>query len=257
MARFLNQLISLQPKEHNNPARKIDLIETAYQDCAPDYSQKDIKFNIPNSFFPTSWTGNALTTGTSYTIPDSGHMLINAACNASSLYEVTLKINEVKMNKSVAAGHFYHILIPVTKGDIVSLSIYSSVARSVTWHIGILVIIPPLLVSSINDNYSTEETNTGRKWVDGKDIYRKVIKDFILGTSPVTIGTIEDINELVTWRGTLYQPPSDKYHTIEYSNYPAGQSSHLQLMSGVLTYFYYNLPWQGFKITLIIEYTKI
>lgn len=53
--------------------------------------------------------------------------------------------------------------------------------------------------------YSTSETNTGKKWIDGKDIYRKVIE---LSNIPVSTTeysyNVENINKIVNAQASWY-----------------------------------------------------
>ena len=57
-----------------------------------------------------------------------------------------------------------------------------------------------------SDDYSTEETFTGKYWIDGKKIYSKII-DFntptVNGTQTV-VGNIENLNKLVKMAGTSF-----------------------------------------------------
>jgi len=52
------------------------------------------------------------------------------------------------------------------------------------------------------DNYSTQETLTGKKWIDGKDIYRKVFTFSSLANSTNnTVGNIPNLDTIVEIRG--------------------------------------------------------
>lgn len=53
----------------------------------------------------------------------------------------------------------------------------------------------------VND-YSTTEIDTGKKWIDGKPIYRKCFEFVNTSTSSVKIGTIANIDRLVCIGGT-------------------------------------------------------
>ena len=111
-------------------------------------------------------------------------------------------------------------------------------------------------IQSIKDAevYSTSETNTGKKWIDGKPIYRKVITSTL--TSTITHG-IANINEIVNLKAVSYNPNSGKYFAVpsvrpSYSNYEVGLFADVSTIS--LEYGSGLPTTMTFKI--IMEYTK-
>ena len=66
----------------------------------------------------------------------------------------------------------------------------------------------------VNDcnTYSTSETNTGKKWIDGKDIYRKCFSFTNTTTSNETIGTITNLDRIVDIYGSAINNGNIKVH---------------------------------------------
>lgn len=113
----------------------------------------------------------------------------------------------------------------------------------------------------INDmmDYSTSEVNTGKKWIDGKPIYRKVLEATnVSGNSTTNINTgVTGIDKVLDYTGWGYDASGDcflvnKAHKNNFS-YQAG--------------FYYNKPNNRFEIEtgssqsyaslyIVFEYTK-
>lgn len=50
-------------------------------------------------------------------------------------------------------------------------------------------------------SYFTTETDTGMKWIDGKNIYRKVFTGNITSVSNLKIGTIDNFSEAINIYG--------------------------------------------------------
>lgn len=66
-------------------------------------------------------------------------------------------------------------------------------------------------------DYSTEEQNTGVKWIDGKDIYVKVItKDSDIGTSNQIAHNISNLGEVIKAFGMMYLPSSNCHIPLSY-----------------------------------------
>lgn len=112
------------------------------------------------------------------------------------------------------------------------------------------------------ENYSTEETFTGKYWIDGKKIYRKVVKY----TAPNTIGatgtttniniphSISNFNELIfikAKRGNNPLPSIGGWNATDRTTYvPEVNSTNIILRI-------INDTWStGSSFTFVIEYTK-
>lgn len=53
-------------------------------------------------------------------------------------------------------------------------------------------------------SYFTTETNTGMKWIDGKDIYRKVIETTTPSTTSVaSVASIPNLDKMINLNGML------------------------------------------------------
>ena len=107
------------------------------------------------------------------------------------------------------------------------------------------------VINTLNEerSYSTEEVNTGKKWIDGKPIYRKVetvdemggIKDSWISTG-VTIPNVETLINVISLREG--QSTRDYIGALNY-----------EINNSMLSYFIVGDTFLG-KYKLIIEYTK-
>ena len=102
----------------------------------------------------------------------------------------------------------------------------------------------------IPKDYSSDETNTGLKWTDGKEIYRKVIA----GTFPtlaqpadVVLGSISGIDTLVnTW--LVVKRTNDEI--LDLSNYA------VRVNSGVFSIANVSSPYSESTFNMVVFYTK-
>ena len=97
-------------------------------------------------------------------------------------------------------------------------------------------------IEQINNSrtYSTEEVNTGKKWINGKDVYSKTYTgECNSGSSQTIANSLKDIDTVIKIEGT-FQRKSDKLASPIGAFYSTsgGQSRAL---------------WQGTKKELIIE----
>lgn len=104
------------------------------------------------------------------------------------------------------------------------------------------------------DNYSTEETFTGKYWIDGKKIYRKVF-EFEITVANQSLGNISNLNidTVVTFKDISQGDPiSSGYYKNNVDNfYIALNKSHTLFVTGGSSY-----PALPYKTILILEYTK-
>ena len=111
-------------------------------------------------------------------------------------------------------------------------------------------------IDNIN-TYSTTETNTGKKWIDGKDIYRKVISvnNVSVGSSSPINHSISNFGELVSITGVFYDGNNARqYPTVQ----STGESLNMVVTSTQIT-FLGNVNWSASSTRthkFILEYTK-
>jgi hypothetical protein len=69
------------------------------------------------------------------------------------------------------------------------------------------------VVAQLNEerSYSTEEVNTGKKWIDGKPIYRKVFYSDTNFDGNTTVGTITNLNRLIDIKGFIQAVNNGQY----------------------------------------------
>ena len=107
------------------------------------------------------------------------------------------------------------------------------------------------------DKYSTTEHFTGKYWIDGKPIYRKVLQGTLPNTaSTPEIGTIANFGTLVSarfiQRGGSFAVDGAIYSGADTSKINVGfvmDTGRVMYKSTVPSYF-------GYTVDAIIEYTK-
>ncbi|MDR1354927.1 MAG: hypothetical protein LBJ43_01445, partial [Propionibacteriaceae bacterium] len=132
-----------------------------------------------------------------------------------------------------------------------------------------LYYIPPKAITppELNENYSTNETNTGKRWVDGKLIYSKVIYRNINAVSfTYTQGVF--ISNLFSSSSYVDEMIKIEWSGVKDSKYSlTGSPSYVNTIDNVaLTFYYYasenNLYYAQQNInpltdlTITMEYTK-
>lgn len=105
--------------------------------------------------------------------------------------------------------------------------------------------------------YSTSETNTGKKWIDGKPIYRRVFihnnpsED---GNPSFTYGTVSDFEQLVDAHTVTISNHGNNQEASEYSAY---RRCRVNISGSVASFI--NDPVASLNVVkyiLIVEYTK-
>lgn len=110
----------------------------------------------------------------------------------------------------------------------------------------------PLVPGTVEvEHYSTEEVKTNNVWIDGKPIYRKVIKTSQSLTNGITIDTIQDFSEVVRFDAFILLPNKITYNIP----YATGKYTNMQFQSNVVKFFTSD-TWDGGILTVILEYTK-
>ena len=114
------------------------------------------------------------------------------------------------------------------------------------------------------NTYSTSETLTGKTWIDGKPIYRKVFTGNMTNTTNEWVNlqkcNLNNVDNIINISGTIKNTSSDRrvlptsayestsyYCTFSY----LGQTDYLQCYINGWTYTTF-----GFKYIVVIEYTK-
>jgi hypothetical protein len=149
----------------------------------PDYSQ------MPSSpsggtFSSATVNANGETSGAIYDVLQDGFvstriMTVNSPTNARLQYAVKINTKSFYIRDGLGAGVHVDVsaLFPVKTGDTVQLVVYTNGATfdGVTVGSTGVYFIPPMAVTppQLNENYSTDEINTGKKWLNGETIYRK------------------------------------------------------------------------------------
>jgi len=104
------------------------------------------------------------------------------------------------------------------------------------------------------EDYSTSETNTGKKWIDGRPIYRKVI----IGTTTISSGNytvahdISNLGDIVDFKYYSWQNSTTMF---------IGSTSPLDGSDKLSVYINGNnitvrSSWESIKRVIILEYTK-
>jgi hypothetical protein len=204
----------------------------------PDYSKME---NI-----------NRLTgSGGTWTADRDGFVLLSAISRGQ---QVLFYINNTIVQDSWdSGGHGIHNqILEIKKGDVLRHSGYYE-STHFAW-----IYIPP--VRSVAAKYSTEETNTGQIWINDKAIYRRVITGTTASSINqwTTIGTIEDIDELISIHGAINRGPES---IVPINAILTGQLSHgVECWlgpDGVLLMHHRHEDRNNKPFTVIVEYTKM
>lgn len=107
--------------------------------------------------------------------------------------------------------------------------------------------------------YSTDEVNTGKKWINDKPIYRKVID---LGTleNKTSINVEGDYDVITDFDGYIYQSSGAKASLVEF----ASPSLYRDISYSKLSNNNLNIiinrsstsSWSDWQLKIIVEYTK-
>ena len=143
-------------------------------------------------------------------IPYDGFVLFQQAGNSTQVSEFSVYVNGTLIGMTRAASYANRdaeqcISLPVKKGDTVytSKAVSASQARYYKRHLAIKAtpayVEPDTVSDMVNtlrtqDSYSTSEVNTGKKWIDGKPIYRKTYVG-----DPVPLSVIATLNAFEDW----------------------------------------------------------
>lgn len=117
---------------------------------------------------------------------------------------------------------------------------------------------------AIEEHYSTEETFTGKYWIDGKKIYRKVYKANVNNITETLVECESELNELIDFKAYCYVDTSKQplpFVSIGYTEagieYAFGQIAYLNktaVWAPNCFYIVSEKAFQGYEI--VTEYTK-
>ena len=115
-----------------------------------------------------------------------------------------------------------------------------------------------------DNKYTTEEQDTGQKWIDGRPIYRKVVRGTVnmTGSGPSNLThNIQGLTsrwELIKYYGNMRlggglsnNPVKQALPYIE-STHQAGIAS----IDGTYITIYGSYPWGSSEISIVLEYVK-
>lgn len=118
----------------------------------------------------------------------------------------------------------------------------------------------PVGWEQVNDYSTTDEIDTGKTWIDGKEIYRKVLTGSVSGTGKKTIThNIQNISNVINANGSVYTglawyllPMSGATDNI------SGYSTSLELVTStsIILFIGTNLGSSSKTYYIILEYTK-
>ena len=111
-----------------------------------------------------------------------------------------------------------------------------------------------------HNHYSTEETETGMYWIDGKPIYRKVqnLGSFTTNDTVILPHNITNLDNIISTQGIAKNSSSNIYIDLPYAYNPnnsAVQTISVEVNGSNIKVFCRNIG-TGFSGFAIIEYTK-
>lgn len=125
-------------------------------------------------------------------------------------------------------------------------------------------ILPQKLSSIARGDYSTDEVDTGKKWIDGRPIYRKVVRGKVNFTGngyssiPHGINGLTPAWEVVSWSGnmrlsgTFSNSPGKQALPYIESTHQAGAATITQSTVSICGSY----PWGWSEVSIVMEYVK-
>lgn len=188
---------------------------------------------------------------------------------------VIIKVNNVQIDidnsPSNANGN---MTLPFKKGDVITFfNVYDGSARALAFKVRYYkhpLFIKATSIASDTDQqailaqiqayntYSTEETLTGKTWIDGKPIYRVVIKPTVSSTAsdPRSIGTFNrtNVDRIISYQYTADE--SDRVVSNFYTNRDDGGDRKTSLYIASNGKLMFMNRRTVTDLIIIIEYTK-
>lgn len=196
---------------------------------------------------------------------NSGGSIYNMAGGYSS--NMSAKSDKWTGNSSTTYLHHPSATEAATYSDIIGKGITRPTNTSVNYIIKAkMVALPADLDSAVDAKiaakgvYSTSEVDTGKTWIDGKKIYRKVVD---LGVMPnktfkTTAHGITNADRFVDVRGIAYVSNSNTHLPLPYVNSGANMADSIGLYvnSAHVTVSCQNYDFSLYSGYAILEYTK-
>jgi len=213
---------------------------------------EDIQSSVPI----TLQNGVPLPKADSYIVPYDGFITLGGN---GTPYNLVLFVNgEVGLSFYGTNGGWS---TPVKKGDYVSISSGPTIlfvkARYYKRHLAIKAtpayVEPDTVSDMVNtlrtqDSYSTSEVNTGKKWIDGKPIYSRVLQGNVIPGNGTT--AIENVSRIIKQEGYLKEDNIWYVGGRGQFNLTLNEQTH-----NVLYYFIYGAG-TSYDWYFTIEYTK-
>jgi hypothetical protein len=155
----------------------------------------------------------------------------------------------------VVAGDYFEAYVQVHSGDTsIDLPISSATAF---WMEVVEGSVLNQKIAGVAPDYSTTETDTGVKWIDGKPIYRKVVDVGTLpnGTLKTMVHGVTGVGKWVTVRG-IAQSPAGSGIPMPHAESPITESISLWVSSVNLNIRTYSASYNTWTGYVILEYTK-
>ena len=216
------------------------------------------KLSDPELIDGTSESGFNLTT-TNSICPYDGFITFGHRQSHTSLY-----VNDVLVSESCSEGSGATSIYAVRKGDLVrsNAAATSSFYFNARWYKKHLAIkatpayVEPDTVSDMmavinrNNTYSTEETLTGKTWIDGKPIYRKCFELTSPSNGTVLVSGASEFTDMGGWfKDSANDDLVPFPHTI------TSGTRHLRLNEGNHE-IYLSTQATIYKCKIWVEYTK-
>ena len=209
------------------------------------------------------------TAGTAMTAEYDGEIIYTTNADVSTV----IFINGVQITNPSVKGTYSQTTatFSVKKGDVFYVTVTNGTINTnnekVRWYKRHLAIkatpayVEPDTVSDMvntlrtQDSYSTSEVNTGKKWIDGKPIYRKTYYSATNWPNNTTIGTIANLDMVIEIRDICCNDDSYNQNYGAYQGVVA-QYTTVNRSTGAVTVYRQNVFANSLPSTVIIGYTK-
>lgn len=204
-------------------------------------------------------------------VSHDGFIHFEQSDNSNEVAEFKLYINDIQIVDIRASSYASRkagqgVTLPVKKGDTVYTNniVNHSKARYYKRHLAIKAtpayVEPDTVSDMVNtlrtqDSYSTSEVNTGKKWIDGKPIYRKCFYSATNWANETVIGTISNIDFVTLVNNISYNTQRAAY----YANYDSTDGlciASVEPSSGKVIVNRSSVFANTYPSAVTIEYTK-
>lgn len=211
-----------------------------------------------------------LSSGSSYsdTMEYDGSLYIKQETGARLSVSITRNGSTITLNNAILQGGGSNGLeVDVKKGDVVSitgLGNNSYVYGAFFTHFNVIkatsgleetqqdYVLQSLLEA---DNYSTTEVATGKKWIDGKTIYRRTFYSATNWANGTTIGTISNLSMVIKIRDITCATNNLYYENLGIVGSDS-QKTNVRATDGAVIVDRTGIFSNSKPSTVIVEYTK-